>query len=54
MKIDAEQMTDITSEISVSEETLEMEYEPPSELTDAVVPKAKAKRAPRKQLQQRM
>jgi hypothetical protein len=41
-KTDAEQMTDVINEVSVSEEILEKEYDPPDEPTAQVAPKAKA------------
>lgn len=45
-KTDAEQMTDIINEVSVTEPILLTEYEQPNALTTPVAPKAKAKRAP--------
>ena len=45
-KTDAEQMTDIINEVSVTEPILLTECEQPNALTAPVAPKAKAKRAP--------
>ncbi len=47
VKTDAQQMTEITKGVSVSDEILEREYEPP-EAAEAPKANAKAKRAPRK------